>query len=231
MKKSPAKVSCLPVVICSLFLACLTSQGDVSLLPVDWGGGGDTLGWINISGNAKPLTSPGTGGNPDGYLAIDFDAVAPFDPQSADVANSGAGYTGDYSGHGLKFDLLGYAAAPTALYFISDGGASSWTLQLDYDPIVDHTWKSFDVNFFGQGAWARKTGTVDFLTAISQVDSIGLLFEFFSWGEPLNFGVDNWQFYLGNQFYVPEPGVTAMGVILALSAMFWARRTMRSRRV
>jgi hypothetical protein len=216
--------------ICAV-LTCGVVRADVSFDPVTWGTGGNTLGWSNIVGDANAVTSPATGGNPDGYLAIPFGAVDPLTFQSAEVGTASPGFTGDYSNLGLTFNLLGYQAAEMGLFFVSSaGGASKWTLALDYNPPVDHMWQPYDVDFLSQGLWVRESGSVDFLTAIAQVDSIGVLLRHLSWGEEMTYGVDNWQYYLGGQFYVPEPGVAAMGAVLALSAVIWARRTRRPRR-
>ena len=214
-------------------MVCLAQQvvADVSLDPVTWGTGGNTLGWVG-GGDANPVTSPGSGGNPDGFLAINFDAADPFTYQTNYVANSGAGYTGNYTGLGLKFDLLGYASSLEQVFFVSsaDGTNSTWYLTLVDPTPLDQTWQTYNVSFQQPGSWY--TGdSVDFLTALSQVDSIGLIVSQFGTDVPMQYGIDNWQFLQDqSQLYVPEPGVTAMAVMLLLSLAFWGRRTLVARR-
>jgi hypothetical protein len=222
----------LGLVVAAGLLSFRPACGDISFAPVTWGNGGSTLGWAQQSGNATSVDSPSTGGSGDnrGYLAINFDPADPMTFQSTAVANAGPGYNGDYrsSGLGLTFDLRGYASSYHQLYFVSAAaGGSTWWWDLQA-PAADQVWQSYTVNFHqeGPGAWYT-AGSADFLTALSQVDSIGLILSHYGTDASMQYGLDNWQFNLP----VPEPGVAAMGAVLALTTLFWVRRIMRARRV
>lgn len=213
-----------------LCLAC-GAFADVSMDPVTWGSGGSLLGWSG-AGDANAVTSPASGGNPDGYLGIAFDAADFPTFQIASVSNSGTGYTGNYSGLGLKFDLLGYAGSVHELFFMSSsGGSSAWRLTLVEPPVAEQTWQTFNVSFLTQGSWYRESGDeVDFLTALAQVDSIGLVVSHLNLEAPMQYGIDNWQFMDQSQLYVPEPGSMAMAAVVVLSALFWVRRSFKAPR-
>jgi hypothetical protein len=200
----------------------------VSLDPVTWDAG-DVLGW-GVVGNAT-VTAPSPGGNPNtgGYLAIAADPATPPGPQDVQVMNSGAGYTGDYTGHRLKFDLLGYGGPSYSydLFFSSTATAETWYLTLGDPILADQTWQTYNISFLPSqwGGWYG--GGVDFLGSLSQVDTVGLIVRDNYADSSKLYGLDNWQFLLDNQFAVPEPGVNAMAAILALSGIIWIRRSVR----
>jgi hypothetical protein len=201
------------------------ATADVSMSAVSWESGiGDTLGWTT-QGDANPATSPTTGGHPGGFLSINFDP-SPLMPQTGSV--SGPGFAGNYTDLTLQFDLLGYATSVQQLYFVSSapGAVSTWYLTLVNPPVQNQTWQTYNVSFQQQGSWY--TGdSASFFTALSQVDSIGLILNHGATASAMQYGLDNWQF---SQFFVPEPGVTAMAGIVLLSMAFWGRRVFRARR-
>jgi hypothetical protein len=217
------------LVVCLARLAAADPSTEV----VTWNAGVDTVGWVQ-GGDAASVSSPATGGNPGsgGYLSVNFDAADPLNWQTGFVTNSGAGYMGNYSGLGLKFDLLGYGSSVQQLFFVSSaaGSNSTWIMTLVDPPALNQTWQTYNVSFKNQGSWYSGE-SVDFLTALSQVDSIGLIMSHFGTETPMQYGLDNWQFLRDHtEFYVPEPGVSAMVAMLMLSAAFWGWRAFRTRR-
>lgn len=211
-----------------LVVSCQLAVADISYAPVTWGSGGDLLGWTNQGGDANSVTSPATGGNPGGFLAINF-AEAYSVMESNVVANSGPGYTGDYRSRdlALKFDFFGYQSSLQQLFFVSsaDGRFSTWKWVIP-EPLVDQQWQTYSVSFQDQGSWYVAGGdtNVNFLDALAQVDSIGLTVSHMNLGN-MQYGLDNWQ------FSVPEPGETAMAAVLLLTMAFWGQRALRARRV
>lgn len=221
--------------VTAVLLAPGGASGDVSFAPVTWGDGGSLEGWVNQGGDAVSVTALATGGSRDGrgFLAIDFPPTQPMGLQANAVANSGAGYTGYYldPSLGLRFDLMGYPGSIQAIYFTSSvGGGSTWQWDLFVADEAGHGWRTYLVNFqqqleFDSVGWYRTAGTVDLLTALSYVDSIGLIVSHYGPPVPvaMQYGLDNWQ------FFVPEPDVTAMAAILILSAAFWGWRAFHAR--
>lgn len=204
------------------------ASADVSMDLVTWGTGGSTLGWTG-TGDANSITSPASGGNPGGFLSVQFDAAFPG-VYSEIVSNSGAGYTGNYGGLDLKFDLLGYSNSVQQLFFVSSaGGPSTWFLTLVDPPVQDQSWQTYSVSFKTQGSWYTGS-SVQFLDALAQVDSIGLVITHFGSDTPLQYGLDNWQFLSDqSQLFVPEPGTTAMAAMLVLTLGLWARKLLPPR--
>jgi hypothetical protein len=213
-------------VILSVLLAAVgLSHGSISYELVTWGSGGNTLGWASVGGGGADVTSPGTGGNPDGYLNMQFVVTGVSGPQIDAIANGGAGYTGNYTTDtALRFNYLGYPGSVASLYFDSSAGAagSTWELTL---PEGSHTWRTLTVamregtQFPGYDGWTDVSGSGDsFLLALSQVDRIGLIIQTTSAPGTYDFGLDNWQ------FYVPEPGAMSMVMTALLSIGLTFRR-------
>lgn len=208
--------------------------GSVSFERVTWGTGGTTLGWAvpPPADDSIALTSPGTGGSGDnlGYLALDFPATNTTAQQTDRMANNGNGYTGNYRSNNVgavRFDLKGYASSTLQLYFMSSAdGGSTWLWNLDA-PAVDQEWQTYRVNFQQEGPSGWQTsGGADFLKALSQVESIGLIVQHLGTDAPMQYGLDNWQFQLA----VPEPEAIPMGAVVALTALAWGRRLLRAQR-
>jgi hypothetical protein len=216
-------------------LLAAPSWASVSFERVTWGTGGTVLGWAvpPPEGDAISLTAPATGGSLDdlGFLAMDFSAANPSTQQADRMANGGAGYTGNYIQDkvgGVTFDLKGYSGSTLQLYFVSSAdGGSTWWWDLDA-PVVDQEWQNYRVNFRDQGinGW-HTSGSMDFINALSQVESIGLIVGHYGTDMPMQYGLDNWQFQLA----VPEPETTSMAAVIGLSALVWVRRMRRTRTV
>ena len=64
---------CLTAGVAVVLVSAGIALADISFDEVTWGGGGDTLGWDNT--NAATISSPGAGGNPDGFVNLHFDAA------------------------------------------------------------------------------------------------------------------------------------------------------------
>ena len=223
------------MVLAFVMLVAAQTWASVSFERVTWGTGGTTLGWAvpPPAEDSFALTSPGAGGSGDnlGYLALDFAATNTTAQQTDRMANNGNGYTGNYRSNNVgavRFDLKGYASSTLQLYFISAAeGGSTWLWDLDA-PAVDQEWQTYRVNFQQEGpnGW-QTSGGADFLKALSQVESIGLIVQHLGTDAPMQYGLDNWQFQLA----VPEPEAIPMGIVVALTAFAWGRRLLRTQRV
>jgi hypothetical protein len=151
----------------------------------------------------------GTGGNPAGFLNPFLPQSEPSFPDTGQVVNDGAGYTGGYAGYQdltLRFDWLGYAGPEwtQSLFFESlSSGGSVWA----YDLVVpDQTWTSFEVPFSATAGWQYVSGlNSSFDLALAQVDLIGFTIYNPNSDAEYNYGLDNWQFSA-----VPEPGTVAL---------------------
>ena len=198
----------------------VTACASVSFIPVTWEPGGNTMGWTNAGGLATGVGTigvPATGGDPAAYLRLLFPAdpfpVIPLDSMVA----AGEGYTGDYISQGSQqvvFDFLGYPTSPQAFYFASSAGGGSWW---EYTfTSSDHVWETHAISFRNPDGWTQVSGSTDFITALSQVDLIGIVVQHLNLDDPLVYGLDNWQ------FQVPEPSEWAMlGVaLLSVGAVF-----------
>lgn len=204
---------------------------DVSVTPVTWDSGPEA-GW-QWGGDATSVTTEPAGGNGGGFLAMNFDAASPLTFQSNVVYNSSAGYVGNYRRHYLTFDLMGYGASDYELFFVSSatGSNETWYLTFVDKPDVDgswlHTYNPYVISFEQSqwGGWYGGSG--DFMSALSQVDSIGLIVYHFGTDVPMTYGLDNWHLA---KTPVPEPETAGMAIVLAMSGLFWLRRYIRDRR-
>jgi len=209
--------------LAAVLAACIASHaasGAISFEPVTWGSGGATLGWQRGSGDALSLNSPVTGGNPDGYLSLNFDSgnMLQFD----EMFNTQ--YTGDYTAHSglsVSFDFRGFTGSPQSLYFESDAGVTRWYYDLD---IASEGWLTHRVEFGSESGWVHASGETDFFAALASVSAIGFLLGHQDASLPFSFGLDNWKF--GNE--VPEPGAVALALAVLGASMAVLRRN-RSR--
>jgi hypothetical protein len=221
----------LSLVAVVILLWAGTGLASVSVEKVTWDSG-PVPGW-GWSGDATSLTTEPAGGNLNGFLALNFDAALPITYQSAQVSNSSAGYTGDYRGYYLTFDLLGYGASDYELFFVSSASGSNETWYLTFldKPTVDQAWQPYNpyVITFAQTQWGGWYGGAgNFMNALSQVDSIGLIVYHSGTEVPMMYGIDNWQLQLTP---VPEPEVGIMAIVLVMSGLFWMRRVISARRI
>ena len=192
-------------------LAAGLASADISFQRVTWGNGGDPLGWYSRDA-VGTVSSPGTGGNPDGFLQFAFVGAQFPGLQSDALVTSAAGYVGDYTiGTGLSFNFLGSPSSAQALYFQSAaGGGTIWTYTLSP---ASSGWENYSVSFLSDAGWTRLSGSASFASALTQVSLIGITVTHLNDGSPVTYGLDNWE-YLGS---VPEPAAVWM-VVAALGA-------------
>lgn len=158
-------------------------------------------------------------GNPAGSYAGITDTVGGDFDSDEYVSTANGNYLGDYrtSAMGVQridFDFYsdpgGSATAPAdlRLFFVHDlGGASQSTWfyggagELLDD--VSTGWNSFQVSLYDSG-WYTPDGLTSFLTAISDVDRIGVYLAYQPNLDGQNYAIDN--FSLDDQIVIPEPG-------------------------
>lgn len=211
--------------LAAVLAACVASpaSGAIAFEPVTWGSGGDMLGWQKGSGDAASLTSPGSGGNPDGHLSLNFDSNNPM-PQFDEMYTQQEGVTGDYtafSGLSVSFDFRGFTGGSQSLYFESDSGVTRWIFDLD---IASEGWLTHRVGFGSASGWFHASGQTDFFEALASVSAIGFMLGYQDPNNAFSFGLDNWRF--GNE--VPEPGAVALALSVLGASLAVLRRN-RSR--
>jgi hypothetical protein len=167
------------------------------------------------------VTSPGTGGNPQGYLDMHFDGAAFPTIEQDFLVTQAPDYVGDYTGRRLNFNFLGYPSSACSVYFESTaGGGSVWVQDFTVDM---NGWMGVDVGFGNGSAWTRISGPEDnFALALTQVSEIGVAIQHLNTGIALDYGIDNWQ------AYVPEPGAVAMYLTALISTLVVCRTQIRS---
>ena len=98
------------LILCFSFLLLsphLSSATPSLGLTEDFEGAGDTGGFTSQDAVVS-LSNPNSGGNPGGYLRIEFPSQGLPTPQEDTVSNNGLEYTGDYTQEDLRleFDFL-----------------------------------------------------------------------------------------------------------------------------
>ncbi len=187
--------------------------------PVMWESDADLTGWSS-GGNATVSRSE-SGGNPDGFLKIEFTASPPTLGMSDIVANSEPSYKGDYSSRVVTFDYFGTNSASQGLYFQSSDG-STWGHAFSSSTT---SWEHFEISFFNQYGWEQLSGdTIDYAVARTNVALFGFSIVTPSVSDDpsvFTFGIDNLDFKNGTN-EVPEPSTVMMllSVILCLLVTF-----------
>jgi hypothetical protein len=154
-------------------------------------------------GVATAVTSPASGGHPDGYLNMHFDPT-PTPSWQIDIMGT-TDYAGDYTqleDPSVAFDFLGYPTSAQSLYFESTaGGGSAWVYDLDVDT---NTWQTYVVSLSDPTGWTQVSGSESFYLALTEVTLMGIIVEHLNVDMTFDYGLDNWR------VFVPEPGVLAM---------------------
>jgi hypothetical protein len=200
-----------------------TVRADISYDLITWGSGGNTLGWTSRDA-VGGVSSPGTGGNPDGFLLMRFVPPGPPSLEGDLLYTTAAGFIGNYQLAGVKFDFLGYPSSAQALYLESTAaGGSTWVQTFTSGA---HGWEGESFQFLFETGWTRLSGSAEFGTAMSEVSLVGLKLQHLNDGDTtFDYGLDNWQFQ-DLSWMVPEPGAGWM-LLAALApgaALLWRRR-------
>ncbi|MEI6166077.1 MAG: hypothetical protein WCS52_02680 [bacterium] len=208
-------------VILGLLMVLLGSTGQAAPVigvPVTWDGvAPDSLGWASVDGNAT-IAAVEPGGNPGGYLQIQFGVTAPAAPQIDHVANGGANYTGDYSALAVSFDYLGFNNPFLYLYFQSGVDGSIWSHAFN---TPSTGWEHVAISFFDPTAWTPDASSISYEVARTNVTLLGFFVETPDASGPFTYGIDNLTFG-SEQIATPEPDavILLMAVVLCLLVTF-----------
>lgn len=211
------------MVALAIVLACvrLASAAPVMppLTPQDWGTGGDLEGFTLAGPDADTISSPGSGGNPDGYLLTTFNTPGVPAPESDTIQSTETNYTGDLTGLKLTFDFLGYPPSDQFFTFTSTfGGGSTW--EIPFSSLASQTWETKMFSFSGPSGWSLVSGSGTFLDAVMSVTLVGVNVNHVPLigGDPFTYGIDNWQYMINaSTADLPEPSQYLMMLMVLLS--------------
>ena len=192
--------------------------------PETWTAAG-VADWQQIGGD--PLSNPGSGGNPGGFLQGTYDSVDPGIYQIfADSDASGGIFAGNQDYTALSgpitalFDFWYGDDAPVSLsmYFYSDTTGNEWIRPVTLAQAAG-LWASYSVDFIWDGSWdlALGGGTESaFLADLLDVDRVGFWVAMAGDPSAHDIGFDNF----GLQ--IPEPNTVFFlsAVLLSLGASF-----------
>jgi hypothetical protein len=221
-RSDPGGTMALRIVILVLMALWLGSTGQavpVTGSPVTWDStGGDLLGWAPV-GVLASVAAVEPGGNPAGYLQIQFDVGDPpgDTAQRDNVASSAGRYVGDYSSLAVTFDYFGTNSATQSLYFESADG-SIW--EHSFSPL-SASWEHFSISFYDSDGWAPGNVGLSFEMARSSIVTLGFSLLTPAGTGIYTFGVDNLELS-GEQIATPEPDavILMMAVVLCLLVTF-----------
>jgi len=210
----------LKLVILCLLTMVLVSMGQASPSigqPVTWDGTSDP-GWTSLDAWAT-VSEVSSGGNPLGYLQINYDVVPPNVPQNDIVYNSGLSYSGDYSSLGVSFDYLSTNNSLQTLYFKSGVDNSTWK-QVFTTPST--SWERISLSFYNSANWVSLDNLVNFEVARTNVNQFGFFIQTPSDPGSYTFGIDNLEFNNNYTTQVPEPStvILLVSVVLCLCVTF-----------
>jgi hypothetical protein len=209
----------------SLFSTALLVAGITSVhaspsigLTEDFSGVGDVGGFTSQDA-VTTLSNPNSGGNPGGYLRIEFPSQGVPTPQEDTIINIGLEYTGDYSLPDLRleFDFLAedYLPTDTALYFHSTVDNDIWALSFTQATLG---WRHHSIAFQYTAGWTRlgtPGNSTDFLNALASVDWVGInIVDTDSDTNPEHYGLDNWS------YAIPGPGDFAIALAVLIPLLF-----------
>jgi hypothetical protein len=203
----------------TLLVMCLTGlvATGAPLLGVDTFDDGDPSGW-DVSGPDGSYTVPFAGGNPDGWLRVEYPAIQPPGQQLEYIFNADTNHTGNYSNHLVSFSFLVSPVSDPSValnfYFVANGN-----LWLNDFTVPSNVWTTVSFDFSGVG-WSSMTGT-DFLADVSNVTEIGVeLNHFNANGSGFTYGLDNWT----TSVPVPEPESVALALVAVISLVLTFRQ-------
>ena len=220
-------------VMLGLSLSVCTASATVIIAEETWDTG--FQGWSNQTGFATSIANPGTGGNPDGYFRIDFDAQTPpptpgenYDIVRTFSTPADSLFTGNYIENdvaAVRFDFFAEdtEAAFVGIYFGVSTNSNVWRYNGLVSPEVG-TWTTLTAYFDFNAGWTRGPGSTEaqFLADLQAVDWIGVYIRRSGINEQ-DYGIDNFQ------LFVPEPSEYAiMFCSLLLMGAVYAKSRQRS---
>lgn len=186
------------------------------LLGVDTFDTGDSSGW-NVSGPDGLISVPLAGGNPDGWLRVEYPPIAPPGQQLEYIFNQDANHTGNYSNLLVSFSFwvspVSDPAVALNFYLVANGN-----LWYNDFYVPSNAWTTVSFDFTGVG-WSSLTG-LDFLADVSSVTEIGIELNHFNGnGSGFVYGLDNWT----TSIPVPEPESIALALVAMISLLLTFR--------
>ncbi len=192
--------------VLALCLAAGPAGAYVVLSEVTWGTGGDTLGWT-ADEDFVDLTSPGAGGNPDGYLDLAYldSRQQPGEAYSVVYAGASSVFSGDWTDEmWVEFDFWADDVQPGGieLQWQSSTNSTVWRYTLTSPDV--QSWETLSASFtYNETLWRYGDfggGNLDlFLSDLSSIEWIGVLL-YDNTTAANNYGIDKWQ------LMIPEPG-------------------------
>ena len=212
------------MVAMGILVSAMLAQASITIdtpRTFDTGTDGWTSDNLNVTLSNPASGSPSPGGNPGGYLGINFDydgpggPPAPLDPVLANVSSA---YIGSYlSADGLVFDFMAFDQAPSvgSAILLTTSAGDTWTHAFSYLASQVGTWVTFVIPLV-ESSWVGGTAG-DFANQLSNVTGVALDIEGnVGVGGLQRFGVDNWT------YVIPEPRTYAMlgAALLGLAMTF-----------
>lgn len=203
-------------------LACVSpAQADVVLGQHDWDTGGE--GWESLYGWTSLVDPQSPGGNPGGYLEVNFGATAApeiLQDEWYDIVkvDAGALFAGDWDNHRwIQFDFWAENVAAGALQvqWQSETNSAIWAYSLT--PSVAGAWTTYRAPLDDWSDWLYPGASEEqFLSDLASIDWVGL-YIYRNTGADQNYGLDNFS------LMVPEPGEIVM-LAIALMTSAWSVR-------
>lgn len=212
---------------CIAFVALLPALSATAaplIEPMDWSG---SEGWTSVYNNATVTDPQAVGGNPGGYLDINF----PSDPDVGnpnefwDVFQAPATnlFAGSYSNQiGFEFDFWSDTVAPSVLQ-VRFGGQSGNEWGYTVDPGSTQSWNRLLAPFDSYADWLIEPFLTqdDFFADLENIEWIGIYILRGPGSDSQVFGIDNFT------LTIPEPAQLLM-LAAAMASTFISRRRRRS---
>ena len=213
------------VALCLALAGILPSAADVILGSQTWDNASEgLLGWQSVY-DSTLVSRNGSGGNPDGWLQVDFPGIDPFTPPGPDwydlirvpATNLFAGtWTTEMS---LQFDFWAANRIPTQLAIRWQSLTNSYVWSYSVNVTSTQSWNTLTASLSDWQNWILGPGASEdmFLSDLSSVNWVGVYIQR-NGADAQGYGLDNFN------LMVPEPGEYAMLAVALAAAWVVLRR-------